>query len=470
MEKTKEIGDDLFLISENDRKGIINAAHEYILPCEYSNIVVIKDNLFLIEKDGLWGAKNIYANNKTDNNDNTINISCKYSALAHLTSSYFSAEVGTRVKRYYVLNGKGQYHKEAERLGAFDDALVYFKDTLAIARKNGLYGLVDFALGRPIIPYIYEKISIRDDGNLNVTIRNSWGIIDRYGNTVVPIRYSCTIPNHLDKIYVIDDNHSNCVGVIKDGNEFIPPLYETVYKIGEQYIVGSDLCYDFHRIRKLSQAHVNDIITLKHATFNLYEQDRLYGLLDTYANELIPCEYNCIIFESDFILAGRNGRLFKKENYGVDSSFDGYSGVYDLYNANGELIFGGFNKLIYLNTHKIFLFHFGGYWNCFERYIDEDFCNAKYYLTEFIEGNGRWLILDEHLKTIIGDCNNKLYKFPKGFQGVIERKEENGEEIEYWNIPLDCFIAKEETINKIANTELREIIKNSIFPVKKKID
>ena len=144
--------------------------------------------------------------------------------------------------------------------------------------------------------------------------------------------------------------------------------------------------------------------------------------------------------------------------------------MYDLYNANGELIFGGFNKLIYLNTHKIFLFHFGGYWNCFERYIDEDFCNAKYYLTEFIEGNGRWLILDEHLKTIIGDCNNKLYKFPKGFQGVIERKEENGEEIEYWNIPLDCFIAKEETINKIANTELREIIKNSIFPVKKKID
>ena len=114
-----------------------------------------------------------------------------------------------------------------------------------------------------------------------------------------------------------------------------------------------------------------------------------------------------------------------------------------LYNKNVELLIGGFNDIDI--EEGLILLHFGGYWktkhhretqdslgNYFEDAIEWEEENWK-------EANGRWLVVDDNLKSIIRKQDGSDYYFKKGSICTITPKVENGKIINYWSFPLELF-------------------------------
>ncbi|MCC8087673.1 MAG: WG repeat-containing protein [Rikenellaceae bacterium] len=63
-----------------------------------------------------------------------------------------------------------------------------FKEGLAIAKRNGLYGFISGS-GQEIVPFIYDWVSDFEEGLAVVKIAESYGIVDKSGREVVPVIY-----------------------------------------------------------------------------------------------------------------------------------------------------------------------------------------------------------------------------------------------------------------------------------------
>lgn len=123
-----------------------------------------------------------------------------------------------------------------------------------------------------------------------------------------------------------------------------------------------------------------------------------------------------------------------------------------LYNKNVELLIGGFNDIDI--EEGLILLHFGGYWKTIHHKETQD--SLGNYFEDAIEwddnilkeADGRWLIVDRDLKSVIRKQDGSDYCFKKGAICTITQKTENGKKTNYWNFPLDLFSLKKPVVSK----------------------
>lgn len=126
--------------------------------------------------------------------------------------------------------------------------------------------------------------------------------------------------------------------------------------------------------------------------------------------------------------------------YGYSYYESEYSGVYDLFDIEGNFLIGGFREFKLLSSHNLFLFKFGGFW-------EEDCGDHDYYSYHFVKGNSRWLAVDKDFNSVILQNNGKKESFYK-HRGSITKKEEKDGIVNYWNMPLEVFSINEPYIDK----------------------
>lgn len=460
------------IVSKEGKYGVYCLTDKkLIIPCEYSRLKYEGRNYVLYEKNDRWGAKYI-PGDRMDGDifdeimSVVIDIECEYTDLQYLRTNLFSCSRDANKSSYYIVNGKGKETTASRTLGTFDEPLKAYGKDVIVGRK-GKYGLVDLN-GYTKVPYKYDSIEIREDGNLNISINGGFGIMDVKGREIISPKYRIVLPDDIQKAYEVTDAFSEARGVVQSGKEIIPPIYGEVYRLEDLFVVGVDRFetdeYEYNDDGEVEYVHPENFCRLIEGwDFTKSTHCRYYGILDNDGNEIVPTKYDCIKFQNGYILAGRDGNFLFHDS-DCDSServCSEYSGVYDLYDTSGKLIFGGFNKFDYVEDEQIFLFHFGGHWRTYSECVDE--WNDIYVDTfDFVEGTGRWLFLDKELTSIVPDKSGKPHKFDSGFIGTIRKEEKDGKTTEYWNMPLECFV-----FNQWDEDSPAYLIKDDIFEWRK---
>lgn len=128
------------------------------------------------------------------------------------------------------------------------------------------------------------------------------------------------------------------------------------------------------------------------------------GCINSVGKVIIPIIYDTIalvdgVNNSSNILCGRGGQDFRGINDTERFKFNPketniYTGVYDLYSDNGDILLGGFSEHKYDNRLHLYFFLFGRTWKLYPR--EANWEKSTYSKSDF---NAKWIILDENFIT-----------------------------------------------------------------------
>ena len=137
------------------------------------------------------------------------------------------------------------------------------------------------------------------------------------------------------------------------------------------------------------------------ATHSVVRCNKSLGCIDSEGNVIIPIIYDTIgivdgVNNSSNILCGRGGQEFTGINNNDKFKFTQaetsiYTGVYDLYSNNGDLLLGGFSEHKYDNQRHLYCFLFGRTWKLYPR--EAIWEKSTYTKSDF---NAKWIVLDEN--------------------------------------------------------------------------
>lgn len=406
--------DNLFGVYRVDTK-------ELVIPIEYERIRFYGGHTVLVCKDNLWGAKSLVLDTH-----NLLNLFFKVSIpneyLEIMILDDYQIFFGCKKKcshsskEYYtIVRSRGQEIYDISELEC-DSQFVYIDSSHFITSIRGKFGFIN-SQGQKIIPFKYDEVVAREDGNYNARINNRWGVLSIDGREITHIKYSSPLPCPFDKELIVKDAESECLGLIDSkGLELIPAVYEHLLSSED------DGLFYFGR----GGFEDNDY----HNFFSGDIHGANWGVVSRNGKIIIDAKYVNFEVQSDFIVAGRNGRYF--------SDTDDFDGVYDLYNKDGELLIGGFREFEYDERNGIFIFFFGGEWKEYSVF-DDDWNNTHITGYKFERGIDLWLILDKDLKTIIRDKDGAPKQFEKGFIGRIEIKKEDDKIKHIYNMPIELM-------------------------------
>ncbi len=224
---------------------------------------------------------------------------------------------------------------------------------------------------------ICDEISKREDGNFDVRINTSWGVVSQSAEIIVPVKYANRLPLQFANT-IVESSYSHYKGVIDDkGKEMIPTIHEHLFSLGDLYIFG----YGGHEEKEYN--FFNNI------------RDAHWGCITMDGKIIIPPHYECIKIKEDFIIAGKNGHMTGDfDEYGTYFEND-YEGTYDLYDKKGNLILGGFSSFHFNSKHNLYYFNF----------LSNERIN-------------NWLVVDTNFKSIKKTDNRTYITLPKGY--IIE--------------------------------------------------
>ena len=365
---------------------------------------------------------------------------------------YFSAKLcDDSGERYIIVDNKNEEIKieSGNSENIFNSHFVWYSENRILSSINNHYGFVSIS-GYISIPFKYDIIKPRKDGAFDVCIKipiedgafdipkefedkwekdffiKIWGILDIDGREIVPLKYSNPLPENYDNA-IVKDAFSGHNGIIrKDGTEYLPCIYQHLCRFDNFHNKSADPSLLFYGYGGYDDN--------KYGFFGGYIGGAKWGLLNTNGEVVIEARYDCFKQVGDYLLAGRNGFMLLSGNSEYVLSRKEYSGVYDLYNKDGELIIGGFS--MFEEQENCLIFIFGGEWK--QRWDEGG--NADYDFNQTsAKGNARWLILDKNLKSIIRKRDGSEFVLKKGSICTITQKEVKGRVINYWNFPLEVF-------------------------------
>lgn len=401
----------------------------FILPIEYENIRFYGGHTVLVCKNNLWGVKSLLLDS------NIFNILFK----ASIPNEYLEIKILDDYQHFFGCKKKSPYstneyytivRSNGEESGEFDELecdsqFVYFDDKHFLTSIGGKFGFVN-PQGQKIIPFKYDEIVSREDGRFDARISDRWGVVTIDGFEIVRIKYSSPLPKPFEKEIIVKDADSECYGLLaSDGTEMIPTIYEHILgsEDDELYYFG---CGGFE--------------DEDHPTFFSGDiNGALWGVVSRSGKRIIDAKYLNLKIQSGYIVAGRDGHYFPDDD-NDDYNWYGsnFSGVYDLYNKDGELLIGGFREFEYDERNGVFIFFFGGEWKEYSAF-DDDWNNIHITGYRFERGIDLWLILDKNLKTILRDKDGNPKQFEKGFLGKIDIKQENGSIKHVYNMPIELM-------------------------------
>lgn len=423
-----------YVVKKDNLYGVYRVdIKDLVIPIEYDSIKFYGGHTVLVCKDNLWGARSLVLDTSVFKIFLKVSIPNEYLEIKILDdyqflfgcknkSSYPSDE------HYTIVRSNGEEIKEISELECNSQFVCIDSDHF-ITSIEGKYGFIN-SKGRKVIPFKYDEIIEREDSRFDVRINNRWGILTIEGYEVVPVKYSSPLPAQFvdnDKA-IVRDAESKCEGLIgANGIEMIPTVYECLMgsKDDDLFYFGCDCIEDEEHPIFFS----GDI------------SGALWGVVKSNGKIIIDAKYANYKIQSDFIVAGRDGRYFPDDDnddycwYGSN-----YSGVYDLYNKNGELLIGGFREFEYDERNEIFIFFFGGDWKEYS-VLDDDWNNIHIKGYKFDRGDGLWLFLDKDFKTILRDKVGNSKSFEKSFIGKITSKKERDQIRYISNMPIE-FMAK----------------------------
>lgn len=414
--------DNLFGVYRVDTK-------ELVIPIEYECIRFYGGHTVLVCKDNLWGAKSLMLESHYLNIFFKVSIPNEYLEIMILDDYqiFFGCKkkCSHSPKGYYtIVRKEGQEIYDISELEC-DSQFVYIDISHLITSIKGKFGFINLQ-GQKIIPFKYDEVVAREDGNYNARINNRWGVLSIDGRETTHIKYSSPLPCPFDKELIVKDAESECLGLIDSkGLELIPAVYDHLLSSED------DGLFYFGR---------GGFKDENHPTF--FSGDITganWGVVSRNGKIIIDAKYDNYKVQSDFIVAGRNGGYFPDTD---DSDYAWYGsnfdGVYDLYNKDGELLIGGFSEFEYDERNGIFIFFFGGEWKKYSAY-DDIWNNIHITGYKFERGIDLWLILDKDFKTIIRDKDGAPKQFEKGFIGRIEIKKEEDKIKHIYNMPIELM-------------------------------
>lgn len=457
--KIEQITQTCFVVKSNDLYGVYRIdTDSLIIPTEYDQIQFMGGHTVLLCKNGFWGAQDLFLENNILKSLASVSIPCENLELNILDAfqTMFGAKkqyksYDNKLKSYFtILRKDGHESSNFNTNIYFDTQFKRYDNRHFLTSQHGKYGFVTLS-GYTSIPFIYDEITERKGGNFNVRIGDAWGVIDMDGHELMPVKYANPIPLFITKPQnvVFDDNleenndienhiitNENGMTILEDsrsgfygcvdlkGREILPTIF--------QHLMFSDnkniLFFGFGGYYDDESSFFSNIKQAK------------WGCVNTSGKVIIDAEYDCFKLIDRYILGGRDGTMLGEGQYGYSYYESEYSGVYDLFDIEGNFLIGGFREFKLLSSHNLFLFKFGGFW-------EEDCGDHDYYSYHFVKSNSRWLAVDKDFNSVILQNNGKKESFYK-HRGSITKKEEKDGIVNYWNMPLEVFSINEPYIDK----------------------
>ena len=420
-----------YVVKKNNFYGVYRIdTKALIVPIEYENIRFYGGHTILVCKDNLWGALSLVLD---------TNIFYKLIYRVSIPTEYLDIKIlddyqhffGCKKKysysseEYYtIVRSNGQELDNISELEC-DSQFVYIDNSHFMTSIRGKFGFIN-SQGQKIIPFKYDEIAQREDGRFDARISDRWGVLTIDGFEVVRIKYSSPLPKQFDNEIIVKDAESECFGLLApDGSEMIPTIYEHL------------LCSEDNGLLYFGCGGFEDE---DHPTFFSGEiNGALWGVVTCNGKRVIDAKYLNFKIQSGFIVAGRDGHYFPDDD-NDDYNWYGsnFSGVYDLYNKEGELLIGGFREFEYDERNGVFIFFFGGEWKEYSAF-DDDWNNIHITGYKFERGIDLWLILDKDFSTILRDKNGNPKQFEKGFIGKIDIKQEDNKIKHVYNMPIELM-------------------------------
>ena len=369
-ERIFQITNDVYVIKRNSKWGAFNAnENKIIIPCDYDRIQYHGGSVLMLCKDSMWGVKSIRINSNDLAKTIDVEIPLQYKEIKILDDEqlyYGVMKCGEGFEnKYTIVIYDGEKYSELTDLIDTDSQFKMYNRDRILSSRNGKWGFVSL-LGYDSIPFKYDSIEKRQDGQFDVTIEGKCGVLNLDGREVVAVKYANRIPLDYENAIVLDQISEHYGTLSKDGSEKIPTIYEHLIRCkNDNYFFfgyGGYSCPNF---------------------FSAFDSAK-WGCMDYDGKQIIPAKYECFKVTEKYILAGREG-------YILGSDEDNYSGIYDLYTKNGELIFGGFRQFEEINNHYLFS----------------------------LDRNENWLVLDDNLLSVNLGSEGDQVQFQKGFVASI---------------------------------------------------
>ncbi len=265
-----------------------------------------------------------------------------------------------------IINSENKVVVEA---GKYDFMEKFNKNTL-IVRKDSKHGLIS-PDGKEITGQIFSEVrklyldqpEFRQDENyLAVQKDGLWGVIDKTGKTILPIKYQEPISLIADDLFFIGDNY-------KTNEKYIIDVKGKIL-VGPEDMAGANPYAD-NRIRitrkDLSITYINkdgtpfdnhgfDIRYVAGDYYIIVKDDR-WGIIDKNFNVTVPCKYYGIFDNHDgtfsvqvdvhgsekVFIDAHDNLITKYGDYGLFGSNDGYTIVvkdncYGIMDPSGKLV------------------------------------------------------------------------------------------------------------------------------------
>lgn len=314
---------DMLVLKKDGKFGIVDINGNVVLPFEYANkISILTHELFTMSALG-W-RKSVYtmAGQLIANSDithyypnNNLILLCEIQSWYELIDTsgqkvlerrYPHLELGEGIivfaddrdgKTWYggIMELSGRIIKEA----LYESYVPGIEYGCVVVVSSGKWGCID-TRGNVVIPLIYEYVEPLSQSLFHVRTGEKIGIVNRDNRTIVPIEYDEI--NKYGSYFVvgIGDTYSRLYGIIDFTGHIILPCIYTSYKniySAEEFDIlrftsskDGDVAYRSDS-GLLSHNKYDRIIGYSEGLIKIRENG-LYGFMDEYLNEVIPCQFS----------------------------------------------------------------------------------------------------------------------------------------------------------------------------------
>lgn len=146
---------------------------------------------------------------------------------------------------YYILGGKwGCLNKLGEVVipPIYDDKVFFLNDQITAIWNNGVLGGIINNIGERVFQDVYDSVFPINErlGLYQVVLDKKYGVIDKYGNIIVPINY-LKFSYFTNKMIWAQDFISNKWGLVQYDSTIIQPfIYDEIIKTNDGYYVSSE--------------------------------------------------------------------------------------------------------------------------------------------------------------------------------------------------------------------------------------
>ena len=223
--------------------GVVDTSGRIIAPPEYSDVSILSKDRIIATKYENGAYSDCYCTTVIFNANgqilNSFNYYQSYNKKRDLISGMeFYSDYIIDVKDGKV--GITDYSGNTIIPHKYDmlKPCYYENDTHIIAKLDGKYGLLN-SIGWEMLPFIYDSISFESATTLKLSTNGYVGIVDIYGNTIVPLVYGNYVYEISPGLFGIEQNEKR--GVIDTkGNTIVPAIYVSFSTLSDNLIRTRD--------------------------------------------------------------------------------------------------------------------------------------------------------------------------------------------------------------------------------------